>query len=408
MILDTYNHCSLLTFPSRWLTYVASVSLLETAQGGPGHLLISILVVARLVPYTLFSFAGGILADTRDRKQVMLVLDLLGSVVALGYLNARSSTAILYLCAILQSSISGLYEPSRSASLPLLVGPEYLEKANEVACIAWSLSAAAGSSLGGFVMGHYGASACFLTDSILYLLSACILAVKVRGDFSVAGKEEKRQGRLVGEVIDFLWSSDSSPFLLIKGCGALLFGASDVINVTFSQVEGVMDSQRLGWMFSAVGVGCLLGPLVMPEGRSYLTACIVSYFVLGLGYGLIGWSDEFWLKCLWTVLRSAGTAVLWVDSSILLQTTTPSTLLGRISAIDFALATLGEAASALIAGLLQDLGMSANQVAFVLSGMGFSLAALWAGLLYCRRRLRLNKDEIAPVELESLPESIVD
>lgn len=380
------------------------MALLETAQSGTGHVLVSMMVVARLVSNMTFSFAGGVLADTQDRKQVMLVLDLMGAVVALGYLHARSSIAVLYLCAILQSGLSGLYEPSRAAILPLLVGPEYLEKANELTGIFWSLSAALGSSLGGFVVGHYGATACFLTDSSLYLLSAFILNVKLKGEFNVSITEDKlqREGRLIQSVGAYLKNNESALYLLIKGCGALLFGAADVLNVTFSQVEGVMDSQRLGWLFTAIGAGCLVGPLVMPEGRSYLAACIASYFVLGLGYGLIGWSNEFWLKCLWTAVKSAGSAVLWVDSSILLQTTTPSSLLGRISAIDFALATLGEAVSAIIAGVLQDQGMSADNVALVLSGMCFFLTALWAAVFFRRRRLRLNKEARAAIELKPL------
>lgn len=335
----------------------------------------------------------------------MFTLDLLGAVVALCYLTARSSVTILYLCTIAQSTLSGLYQPSRSSIMPLLVAPAYLEKANEIATIAWSLAAAGGASVGGFVVGHCGTSACFTADSLIYLLSACILACKVNGDFCVGSKENKPQGQLMQEVSAFLSSSDAAPYLLIKVCGALLFGASDVISVTFSQVEGVLDSQRLGWMFTAVGMGCFLGPLIMPAGRCYLGACVVAYLVLGLGYGLIAWSREFWLKCVWTALRAAGTAVLWVDSTILIQVSTPSTMLGRISSIDFAFATLGEAASALVAGLLLDRGVTVDQLAFVLGGMGFFFAAVWAVIWHCRRQRRTNKEETMSVELKPLQES---
>lgn len=266
-----------------------------------------------------------------------------------------------------------------------------------------------GSSLGGFVVGHYGVASCFITDSLVFLLSACILAVKVNGDYSVSVKGEKHQRKMVKEVVTYLAKSDASPFLLFKGCGVLLFGASDVINVTFSQVDGIMDSQRLGWMFTAVGAGCLLGPLAMPAGRSYATTCVGSFLIVGLGYGLIGCSEQFWLICLWTVLRSAGVAVLWIDSSIILQTTTPSTFHGRISAIDVALATLGEAISALTAGLVQDNGVSAKYVTFILSVMGCLLAVMWSTFMYFRERLQLHNEVTAveSIELKPLQESVV-
>jgi hypothetical protein len=385
------------------------MTLLKQAQGPQGNMLISCLVVARLVPTTLSSFAGGILADTRDRRRIMLVLDVVGAVVALCYLKAQTSVIGIYICATLQSTLSGLYQPSRSALLPLLVHRDYLEKANEISTILWSLSAAVGSSLGGFVVDRFDTSVCFATDSLLYIVSAAILAMKVQGDFCVTNtnKVAKSDGWLWREVGSYVVTNQAAPFLLIKVSGALLFGASDVIAVTFSQVDGVLDAQRVGWMFTSVGAGCLLGPLLVPEGRSYAKSCVASFFALGVGYGFIGLSNAFWAKCAWTILRAAGASILWVDSSILLQKATPSSLLGRIASIDFALATLGESASAVMAGLLQDNGLTANGVAYLLSGLGFTLAAIWSTVLICCKRLRSNGNIHASVELEPLKETTV-
>jgi len=254
----------------------------------------------------------------------------------------------------------------------------------------------------------YGALVCFATDCVFYLVSAWILAVHVQGDFRVAPQQQHPQqpngddddssqchdstrlsdhmgrGRnhpvtMLYQMFEYLTTSPAGPYVLIKGCGSLLFGASDVVYTTFAENNsGGLDSQKLGWMFTAVGAGCLLGPLLVPDNRSYLPTCILSYAVLGVGYGLIAFSDKYWLKCVWSVVRAAGVAVLWVDSTILIQTTTPSHLLGRVSAIDLAFALTGESISAVTAGLLEDLGWTADQVAYLLSGGAFALAVLWA------------------------------
>jgi MFS family permease len=500
-----------------WLTYVASLSILELAAGRTKestsivemssntissgesstflsgestkqqqpqhHLLISILVVCRLIPTILSSFWGGILADTRDRKSIMFRLDICGGCVAIVYyimaiqtlhyesdddqsltLVSTTSVVILFLCTIAQSTISGLYQPSRSSIVPMLVGEDQkdnIEKANEIATIIWSLAAAVGSSFGGFIVEHFGVATCFATDTIMYFTSAIILAIFVTGNYNVlktspaitnpslnvisitndesivvetkteikstATTESKNRTSsphnlekhsksvtkthsglrgLLQEVRSFIRTHDSAPYLLIKGCGALLFGASDVINVTFAQnpETGVLDPQRLGYMFSAIGIGCLIGPIIMPPRRCYLSACIGSYFVLALGYGCMAWSKSFWWKCFWTLIRSSGTAVLWVDSSILLQTTTPVTLLGRISSIDFAIALLCEAASAMFAGVGQDYGMSAQQISFVLSGLGVFWGVIWTlATVYHRRRIhKPSKRDLSLVEMEAL------
>jgi MFS family permease len=496
-----------------WLTYVASLSILELAATSAGrmndgfsieespstvspvesyvpgdstkqqqhHFLISILVVCRLIPNTLSSFMGGILADTRDRRLIMFRLDICGGCVAIVYyimaiwtLHTRSdddqsstlvstvSVVILLLCTIAQSTISGLYQPSRSSIVPMLVGDDQrdnIEKANEISSIIWSLSAAVGSSLGGFIVDHFGVAICFATDTFMYFTSAIVLAIFVTGNYDVmsalpttnsvttnpsrgvastnvqgnadskktttaesrnrksspkkplshsnsGSKNHSGMRGLLQEVRCFITTHDSSPYLLIKGCGALLFGASDVINVTFAQnpETGDLDPQRLGYLFSAIGIGCLLGPIVMPPRRCYLSACIGSYYVIALGYGCMAWSKSFWWKCFWTVVRSSGSAVLWVDSSILLQTTTPATLLGRISSIDFAIALLCEAASAMFAGFGQDYGMSAQQISFVLSGVGLFWGVIWtlATILHRQRRQKQSTSDFSSVELEPL------
>jgi MFS family permease len=458
----------IITQLGEWFTYVASLSMLEAAAGhmahdgmdellhqdpnsavaqasssssSSGHVYISMLVVFRLVPNTLFSFLGGILADTCDRKRVMLLLDLCGGGVAICFfLMAKTADphhphattiAALYICTIAQSAISGLYQPSRTAIVPLMVGSQYIEKANELSTIIWSLSAAVGSSAGGFLVQHAGVAYCFLFDMMLYYVSALLLAYGVRGrSYSVyepsatASRSETRSGpapsaskegrgavkglrRLLQEVRVFVRTHESAPYLLLKGCGALLFGASDVINVTFSQdpATGILDPQRLGYLFSAIGLGCLLGPLLMPPQRSYLWTSIGTFYSIGVGYALMVLSRNAsfaWL-CLWSGLRAAGSAILWVDSSILLQTTTPATLLGRVTAIDYALALLAEASSALLAGLAQDRGHSAMDISRRLSGLGLIWGLLWTvWVLYGRRYRRSAEKHSSVVEMEPL------
>ena len=347
----------------------------------------------------------------------------------------------------------------------MLVGEnqsDNIEKANEISAIIWSLMAAIGSSIGGFIVHRYGVAICFATDVVMYFSSAIVLAICVTGNYNVlyasavkaskptsnlnriidsitidvegdtnsqkttktefedqkssqtkhknqcdsSNKDHGGMRSLLQEVRFFVTTHDSAPYLLFKGCGALLFGASDVINVTLSKDPdtGVLDPQRLGYMFSAVGVGCLLGPILMPPRRSYLSACIGSYYVIALGYGCMAWSKSFWWKCFWTVVRASGAAVLWVDSTILIQTTTPATLLGRISSIDFAIALLGEAASAMFAGLGQDYGLSAQQISFVLSGVGMFWGIIWTIATICHRHYKhkSGKRDHSSVELEPL------
>jgi MFS family permease len=446
------------------------MSLLRNGHGAGGSAtILSILVVVRMLPNTLFGMVGGLLADRYDRRHNMIVLDVLGGVVALAYLLYSDRIVWILLCTGLQEVLHGLYEPNRSAILPDLLissssssssttvmegvgtnktssssgdnnnGDEYhhddeqlavvvspyLSKANTVTVAIWSTAAAVGSSLGGFVVQKYGPTTCFVIDGMFYFLSALILHCCVdnnknvtktasAGVRSATASQSTKPPRpsheghstsaatitivwsMLRELMDYLRSSPlATAMILFKSSGAILFGASDVLQVSFATVvvttttmsrdgiddeEEVLDSQRLGWLFAAVGVGCLIGPLVVPEPRQHIPTIIGGLTVLSTGFGLLAACPQqryFWLTCFFTALRASGTAVMWVDSTIIVQEATPSQMLGRVSAVDLALAVSMEAASAVLAGRLLDHGWSAHRIAGLLSIVGLTIALSW-------------------------------
>jgi len=152
-----------------WLTYIASISAIEEIQLVQGRrttsrTAISALIIIRLTPNVILSPFGGIIADGLDRRKIMISLDLLGALVALLFILAveRQSISLIYLATFLQECFAGLYEPSRSAIIPLLVpSEEELKKATTMAGLAWSVMAAFGSATGGFLVTLLGLRACY-------------------------------------------------------------------------------------------------------------------------------------------------------------------------------------------------------------------------------------------------------
>lgn len=49
-----------------------------------------------------------------------------------------------------------------------------------------------------------------------------------------------------------------APLVFLKAAGCIMWGSADLLNVAFAGG----DDRRMGWIFAAVGVGCLLGPNV--------------------------------------------------------------------------------------------------------------------------------------------------
>jgi len=112
-----------LSYLSRWLTYVASIELLEQLLGSErstSRRYVSFIIVCRLVPNFVLIPFGGILADSRDRRRSMIMLDLFGAIAPLFYLLASyyRSIEMIYMVTLSQAIIAAFYEPCRSSILP--------------------------------------------------------------------------------------------------------------------------------------------------------------------------------------------------------------------------------------------------------------------------------------------------
>ena len=69
---------------------------------------------------------------------------------------------IVFAIVTAQATLGALYEPCRSAIVPLLApGEEEMKVATTIAGLAWSVMAALGSAMGGFMVSIVGVRACF-------------------------------------------------------------------------------------------------------------------------------------------------------------------------------------------------------------------------------------------------------
>ena len=116
--------------------------------------------------------------------------------------------------------------------------------------------------------------------------------------------------------------------ILMKASGALVWGSADVLNILYAQVEGneMLTSQRIGNMYSCIGIGCLLGPIVantfFVDGKRPITmqiVCIGAFAIIIVGWFLVANAPTFKLVCLFTIFRTMGSAIIWFNATLLLQ-----------------------------------------------------------------------------------------
>jgi len=406
-----------------------------------GNTLISILILVKLLPNVFFLPIGGILADSYDRRWIQVALDLSSACVVVFFLwsLANESIFLLMMANFLIETSNGLYIPSNEAMLPMMFGVsgksaeienEELKKANLLYGLSWSLMAAIGASLGGVLVRAFGLKGCFVFDSVTYLISAAILRFGVEGNYN-ANAPSTQTSVEDPQTVEIVAKSPSSPpeeeseiedddsdsgglllyigglkFIffqaplvgacaLLKGSAALTYGAFDVLNVSFSvrlsESDPFESSWKLGLLFGCVGVGCILGAMVtdafsdLARPQRIARVCLGGFSCLFVG---MLWTsatpDLFASLCLSTVVRSIGSAVVWINSTLLIQKFTPPALLGRVSSFDSGVALFAEAVSALGGGMLMDQkGLSADKVSLILAGIALFFLCFWSPLA-CR------------------------
>jgi MFS family permease len=385
-----------------WLTYLASLTALHeiSSQGGESSATaIALLVAVRMLTNVAASPAGGVLADAVDRRVAMVVLDFMGASVAWLFWMAVAfqSVSLIYMATVAQQIVAGLYEPSRSAIVPLLVPePQQLEKATILMGMAWSTVAAVASASGGFLVTWLGLQGCFVVDSLTYVGSALLL-LGVKGNWSVVSKKATTVGPgsaaksstgsawyMLQDGFTYVRHAEWGPLVGLKFCATWM--TMDVLLVAFAERVPEQAPLRMGTFFASVGIGCLIGPqLADPwtdtsQPRTLQWACLAALGVATTACGLLAlpFDPSLWCLCALMVMRAIGISALWIYSSLLLQLYSDPAYLGRVSAIDYALALIGEASSALVTGRLVDVaGWSPEQVCAWLAGLGAFFCLGW-------------------------------
>ncbi len=151
-------------------------------------------------------------------------------------------------------------------------------------------------------------------------------------------------------------------------------------------------------MYSARGVGALVGPLCCGGGRPTppgCTACSPARWPSSASAtSLIGITGTFWLVLVLLTVAHAGGGANWILSTYGLQAVVPDALRGRVFSADYTLATLIIAVSQVAFGLLSDV-VAARDLLAASGGIVLLYAGGW---WMVTRRLRDPAAVVAAVE----------
>ena len=352
---------------------------------------LSIVGTAWTLGMVAFLLTGGLISDRADRRQVLILADLVRAAALLG-MGVLSITGVIEIWHLVALSVfmgvgEAFFGPAFGAIVPDIVSAEMLVQANALQQLVQQAAAKLiGPAIGGFVVAAVGAGPAFLVDAATFGLSAiAIAALKVRSQAVERGRSaraELREGLAFVRHEPWLWAT------LIAASLSLLFflGPLEVLLPYIIRNDLHAGAGGFGLVLAAAGAGAIVASLLVSQfgvPRRYLTFMYAAWAVATLP--LIGYAfgASLWQFVALAVVYGAcetGGMVVW---GTLMSTRVPKDLRGRVHSLDwFVSIGLTPISFALTGPLSKAIGIDAT---LVLAGIVPAVACV---LLFFVARLR--------------------
>ncbi|HYO37508.1 MAG TPA: MFS transporter [Geodermatophilus sp.] len=306
-------------------------------------LLVGVTSVVALVPLVVFGLLGGAIADAMDRRRLMLVTGA-GSAVTSALLAVQAllpGGGNLWLLWVLVAAVSGftaVNQPTRSAVIPALVGPEGVPAANALAMTVRQVGVIAGPLLAGVLIGLGDLFLAYAVDALGFLLAVLLLrGLPPLPPAGVTGPLRLSAAlRGVGEGFAFLRTQPVLLMTFVVDVIAMLFAWPQAVFPELTEGRYAGSPNALGWLFAGVSIGALLMGLTsgwvsrVDRQGAVVLAAIVVWGVAIIGFGL---APTLWLAVLFLAVAGAGDMVSAVLRSSMLQTAAPDDMRGRMQGV---------------------------------------------------------------------------
>jgi len=306
-------------------------------------LALSLVGTAWTLGMVAFLLTGGLISDRADRRQVLILADLVraAALLGMGVLSITGTIEIWHLVALaaLMGIGDAFFGPAFGAIVPDIVSAEHLVQANALQQVVEQAAARlAGPALGGLVVAALGTGPAFLVDAGTFLLSAVAVgALRVRSravERARSARAELREGLEFVRHEPWLWST------LISASLSLLFflGPLEVLLPYVVRNDLHAGAGGFGLVLAAAGVGAIgvslaVGQLGIP--RRYLTFMYAMWTVATLPLAGYAVGTHLWQFVLLGAVYGGcmtGGMVVW---GTLMSTRVPPDLRGRVHSLDW-------------------------------------------------------------------------
>ena len=307
-----------------------------TLTGSP--LSLGFLGLARFLPALGMSLVGGAVADTYNRRNVIMAAQTVpltcGIVLAIATFNGWVSPELIYGLVLCVGFASSFENPARLALLPSIVTPETFSNAVTVSSTLQSFGMVTGGLVGGSLAGldltsayiaYSVAVGCAFTT--MGLLRYQQIQVGPRRAVSVAMIREGLHFVRTHQVILGAMSLDMFAVVFGGAKGLLPVYAKDILQVGGFGYGLLIASLDIGAFLMSIVL--VMRPPIYRTGRALLYS-VAMFGILTMAFGL---SRNIYLSIAIYMAIGASDQISVVMRNVIIQLRTPDALRGRVSAV---------------------------------------------------------------------------
>jgi MFS family permease len=364
-----------------WMQRVAQSWLVLTLAGSSSAFYLGLDSFLGEAPILLFTLVGGVIADRRDRRHVLITSQLVQmttafTLAALVYWDIVRIWHILTL-----SVITGIAQafggPAHQSLVPSLVEKEHLPNAIALNSIQFNLARVIGPLLAGAALAAFGMVACFGLNGLSFLaVIAALLALRARpipSTRTTRMREEFRSGfayvRAQSGLIGLIVLAFATTFLGTPVLTFLPLFAQNVFGGGVNQYTQLM---------AFAGAGAVSGALVVAWlGRFRhmgLTALVVQ-FTFGALVVVFAMTRVLWVNEILLFAAGATMVMCYAMLSSLVQLIAPNEMRGRVMSIYMVAFRGGMPLGSLVSGWIATL--TSAPVVLTVNGLLLSSVAAW-------------------------------
>lgn len=312
-----------------WHTYKLTGSAL--ALGGLG--------LARLIPIVLFSLAGGVVADTRNRRRVMMITQtiMMTTAFVLGIVTLLGVVSVWWIYAVgfVNAAASAFDLPSRQSLTPNLVPREDLTNAITLSSIVFQIATILGPGIAGVLIGQYGEGLIYWINGFSYLaLIGALALIKTATPPKLNASEANFKTMLDG-LRYVVHERIILSTMLLDFFATFFSGATTLLPIFATDILKV-GPEGFGLLSAAESLGSVVtGALVSLVGeiRAKGTMLLVGVAIYGAATVGFGLSNVYALSMFFLILVGVGDTVSTILRSTIRQLITPDAMRGRMTSV---------------------------------------------------------------------------